>query len=88
MNKISQVLVLCLLAMWGQASQAAVDSNKCAMCHTGAMAPKLDTFTATQIKEKLIAIRAGKVPAKTMAVIAKGLSDNDIADLAGHFGKK
>lgn len=88
MKKISPVLVLCLLASWSVASQATIETSKCVMCHNGVAAPKFNTLTPAQFKERLTAIRDKKVPSKVMAVMAKGLSDDDIADLADLLAKK
>lgn len=88
MKKINQVLVLCLLASWSQATLAAeADPKQCAMCHAGKMAPVIN-LTSQQITEKLNGFKSGNVAGKMMPKIAKNLTDDDIKRLSVYFGKK
>lgn len=86
-------------ALWLPASEpAAADAQAgrakaaaCAVCHgqtgisTAPNAPHLAGQPAAYVEEQLRSFRSGKRRSEVMNVVAKPLSDADIADLAAWF---
>ena len=90
------VAILCLLAVAAGGAQADAKAGKdkaraCATCH-GPLglsslpnAPNLAGQPEVYMAEQLKAYRSGKRNHEVMAVIAKPLSDDDIADLSAWY---
>lgn len=87
-------LTLACAASWGAAADAAAGRQKaqaCVVCHgpvglsTAPDAPHLAGQPAIYLAAQLRAFRGGKRAHEVMTVIAKPLSDADIADLAAWF---
>jgi cytochrome c553 len=63
----------------------------CAMCHgqngiaTLPNAANLAGQPAVYVEEQLLAYRSGKRPSEMMSLIAKGLSDDDVRNLAAWY---
>lgn len=88
--------LLALLATGAGSAHADVNSGKtkariCVVCHgplgvsTAADAPNLAGQPARYVIDQLKAYRSGKRNHEVMSVVAKPLSDDDIADLAAWF---
>jgi cytochrome c553 len=86
----------CALACWVGTAQGDVDAGRakarvCAVCHgefgvsvapnTPNLAGQPEVYLAVQLK----AYRSGKRTDETMSVVAKALTDADIADLTAWF---
>ena len=70
----------------------ALASKQCAMCHGpdgggGASAPALKGLAGDHLVTQLQAFKSGTRKNMMMEMIAKKLSDKDIADLAAYFSK-
>lgn len=74
-------------------SPAAILAGPCTSCHgaddegSGAI-PTLHGRPAFALFEQLKAFRAGAVPSTVMGRLAKGYSDEQLAQLAAYFGEK
>jgi len=75
------------LLFLGMVGAMAFAYQDCAMCHNGAMAPKLDTLTPAQIEAKMKEFKAGKGN-PMMVNIAKQMSNKEIKEAANKYGKK
>lgn len=75
----------------GEAAAGEAKSKPCRTCHgkdgIGTMPhfPNLAGQKSQYLEQQLLAYRAGTRQSEIMNVIAKLLSDGDIADLAAHF---
>lgn len=73
---------------------AEIISSRCALCHgmagesASAVYPRLAAQHPAYIAKQLADFRSGLRKSDTMAEMAKNLSDEEIADLAGWFSKK
>ena len=74
-------------AQAGNASAGKAKSAKCAMCHgdDGKGTPPLAGMSVATFTKNIKAFQSGARDNKTMATIAKGLSKEDIADLAAYY---
>jgi cytochrome c553 len=74
-------------AQAGNASAGKAKSAKCAMCHgdDGKGTPPLAGMAAATFTKNIMAFQSGARDNKTMAKIAKGLSKDDVADLAAYY---
>lgn len=85
------ILGLAVVATPAQAQQGREKAKACAICHgqlglsTLPNAPHLAGQPEIYLAEQLKAYRSGKRANEVMAVIAKPLSDGDIADLASWY---
>ncbi len=91
---LSVPLVLAALASPGAAAELAAGKDKASMCATChgldgiAKAPNAPNLAGTNvfyITEQLKAFRSGARQHQQMSIIASGLSDEDIADLAAWY---
>lgn len=79
------------LATAGDVKAGKTKSAQCAVCHgTDGLskmveAPNLAGQSSTYLEEQLRNYRSGKRNHEVMSVIAKGLNDKDIEDLAAWF---
>jgi len=62
-------------------------NSNCARCHDGGMANRLDVLTPQEIMEKMKAYKEGKGN-RMMVMIAQGMSDEEIEEVAKTYGKK
>jgi len=94
--KMNQLLPLCGLLLAGAVPAADVDAGRakaqaCAVCHgplglsTTPDAPNLAGQPSIYLAAQLRAYRSGARKHEVMAVMAKPLSDEDIANLAAWF---
>lgn len=68
----------------------------CASCHgpqgdgavPNSIVPSLNLFSADYIKTNLMWFKTGQRPSTVMGHIAKGYTDEQIEQIANHFGKK
>jgi cytochrome c553 len=80
-----------LIPMWACAKDAPQQTRACAVCHgpsglaTLGNTPSLAGQPEGYLVEQLKAYRSGKRANEVMAVIAKPLSDADIAELAAWY---
>lgn len=83
-----------LLPLWvaaGDARAGRAKAASCIVCHgelgvsTAPDAPHLAGQPEAYLAEQLKAYRSGKRPHEVMAVVAKPLSDADVADLAAWY---
>jgi len=97
-NRRRIVLALVLAAFMGSPPATASDlaagkkkARMCAVCHgidgiaKAPNAPNLAGEAAVYIMEQLLAFRSGKRTHEQMSIIAKGLNDSDIANLAAWY---
>jgi cytochrome c553 len=96
-KRATGAVLIALLALGAGSAQADAKAGKdksrsCATCHgplgLSALpnAPNLAGQPEIYIAEQLKAYRSGKRSNEVMAVIAKPLSDDDIADLSAWYG--
>ncbi len=95
----SAAVLLLLAGLAGAAPAVAGDlaagrqkAQACRACHgldgiaTMPMAPNIAGNNELYLRNQLEAFRSGKRTNEMMSVVAKGLSDQDIADLAAWYG--
>ncbi|WP_299904272.1 c-type cytochrome [uncultured Paracoccus sp.] len=82
-------VAVCLLipAGMGLADDAATLAQQCVTCHgaEGEAIPPLAGLPEADVTAALLAYRAGERPDALMQVVAKRLSDDEIAALAAYF---
>ncbi len=81
------LLLVAGAAQAGNAKEGKEKSAKCAMCHgeDGKGYPPLAGMSVATFTKNIKAFQSGARNNKTMATIAKGLSKEDIADLAAYY---
>ncbi|HYP67287.1 MAG TPA: c-type cytochrome [Thiobacillaceae bacterium] len=81
------VLLTAAAAQAGDAKAGKAKSEKCAMCHgeDGKGEPRLAGMPVATFTKAIKAYKSGARDNKTMAKIAKDLSDKDIANLAAYY---
>jgi cytochrome c553 len=97
MNKFGLVIVTAISSMLSTPSVAAdakagrMLASKCQVCHgidgiaKMPVAPHLAGESEIYLQTQLKAFRSGKRESEMMTVVAKGLSDDDIANLAAWY---
>lgn len=74
-----------------EAGQQKVQSKGCVTCHgmdgqgTDPLFPNLAGQSELYLEQQLKAFRSGQRKAPQMSIVAKSLSDEDIADLAAYY---
>jgi cytochrome c553 len=81
------VLLMAGAAQAGDAKAGKAKSAQCDMCHgdDGKGTPRLAGMPVATFTKNIMAFQSGARDNKTMAKIAKGLSKQDIANLAAYY---
>lgn len=98
MRSLSAFLIVLLSVLGVKAAEAerfrAILDEKCALCHgrhgnaSSAIYPRLAGQNRVYLEKQLRNFREGTRQSETMTEMAKGLSDADIAALAGYYAEQ